>query len=54
MRWTVDTPQDLVFVRKVYDAFGHDQFSWQEVLALLENHPEWLDINRDIHQKIVK
>lgn len=32
LRWTVDTPEDLVFVRRVYDHFGNDDFSWQEVL----------------------
>jgi spore coat polysaccharide biosynthesis protein SpsF len=54
MRWTVDTPEDLTLIRKIYEEFDHDQFSWQEVLNLLENHPEWLDINRNIQQKIVK
>lgn len=54
MRWTVDTRDDLSFVRKIFEEFDHDQFSWQEVMTLLENHPEWLDINRDIQQKIVK
>lgn len=53
MRWTVDTPEDLAFVRRIYEHFGHDRFSWQGVLALLETHPEWLDINRDVQQKIV-
>ena len=32
LRWTVDTPEDLVFVRRVYGHFGSDNFSWQEVL----------------------
>ena len=53
MRWTVDTPQDLAFVRRIYDHFGHDRFSWREVLAVLEEHPEWLEINRDIEQKVI-
>jgi spore coat polysaccharide biosynthesis protein SpsF len=53
MRWTVDTPEDLAFVRCIYDHFGNDAFSWQDVLALLEQHPEWLEINRHIEQKQV-
>lgn len=53
MRWTVDTPKDLTFVRRVYDHFGHDRFSWREVIALLEEHPEWLEINQDVVQKTV-
>lgn len=51
MRWTVDTPEDLKFVRKIYEYFGHDGFSWREVLILLAQHPEWLEINRHVAQK---
>ncbi len=53
MRWTVDTPEDLAFVRYIYDTLGHDRFSWREALALLEEHPEWLAVNRDIQQKVI-
>jgi len=53
MRWTVDTPEDLAFVRRIYEYFGHDRFSWREVLAVLEEHPEWLEINRDVQQKAI-
>ena len=53
MRWTVDTPEDLAFVRCIYDHFGHDRFSWREVLAVLEQHPEWLEINRHVPQKVI-
>ena len=52
MRWTVDTPEDLALVRHIYKHFGHDHFSWAEVLALLKEHPEWLDINSDVQQRI--
>lgn len=54
MRWTVDTPEDLVFVRKIYNYFRNDTFSWQEVLQLLEKHPEWLEINRHVQQKVIQ
>ena len=53
MRWTVDTPEDLEFVRCIYAHFGDDSFSWLDVLALLEQRPDWLDINRAIEQKVV-
>jgi len=53
MRWTVDTPEDLDFVRHIYEHFCHDHFSWKEVLALLEKNPEWLEINRHIKQRQV-
>lgn len=53
MRWTVDTAADLAFVRRIYDHFGHDRFSWQEVLDLLAEHPAWLEINRHVEQKAI-
>lgn len=53
MRWTVDTPEDLAFVRRIYGHFRHDRFSWQEVLAVLEQHPQWLEINRHVKQKVI-
>ena len=53
MRWTVDTPEDLAFVRRIYEHFGHDRFSWREVLAVLEEHPEWLEINQHVQQKAI-
>ncbi len=53
MRWTVDTPEDLAFVRRIYDYFGHGRFSWREVLAVLEEHPEWLEINQRVQQKMI-
>lgn len=51
MRWTVDTPEDLELIRRIYSHFQHDSFCWREVLTLLEQHPEWLKLNRDIQQK---
>ena len=51
MRWTVDTVEDLTFIRKIYDHFQNDNFTWREVLHLLEMHPEWLEINRHVQQK---
>ncbi len=48
MRWTVDTPEDLAFIRRIFDHFGHDHFSWREVLSVLTRHPEWAEINRNV------
>lgn len=53
MRWTVDTPEDLAFVRRIYDHFGHDLFSWREVLAVLKEHSEWMAINHHVQQKAI-
>jgi spore coat polysaccharide biosynthesis protein SpsF (cytidylyltransferase family) len=32
-RWTLDTPEDLAHIRKIYDHFGWDIFGWEDVLA---------------------
>jgi spore coat polysaccharide biosynthesis protein SpsF len=53
MRWTVDTPEDLAFVLRIYDHFGHDHFSWREVLAVLKEHSEWMAINHHVQQKAI-
>ncbi len=52
-RWTVDTPEDRALVLKLFEHFGHDRFGWREILAVLEKHPEWVEINRHIQQKAV-
>jgi spore coat polysaccharide biosynthesis protein SpsF len=53
LRWTVDTPEDLELVRRVYEQFDHDRFSWREVLAVLVQNPGWLEINRYVQQKTI-
>ena len=52
-RWTVDTPEDLAFARAVYDHFGHDRFTYADVLAALAEHPEWERMNAHVEQKPV-
>ncbi len=52
-RWTVDTPQDWEFVQIVYEALwrpGH-LITTDEVLALLDQHPELAALNADVEQK---
>ncbi len=51
-RWTVDTPEDLEFVRTVYHAFGdRSDFGWLEVVALIEREPALAMINQHVVQK---
>jgi spore coat polysaccharide biosynthesis protein SpsF len=51
-RWTLDTPEDLEFVRAVYNNFpGRDYFGWREVLELVERNPALAAINSYIRQK---
>ncbi|HEX6504192.1 MAG TPA: glycosyltransferase family protein [Terriglobales bacterium] len=54
MRWTVDTKEDLEFVRLIFEHFGHDFFSWQEALAVLASHPKWMEINRTVSPKVME
>ena len=51
LRWTVDTPEDLEFIRQVFARFNHDDFGWQDILALLEREPALAKINADVHHK---
>jgi len=53
MRWTVDTQEDLDFVRCVYHHFKDQYFSWTDVLTLLKDNPGLQDINKHIKQKVV-
>ena len=47
-RWTVDEPEDLVFAQTIYEYLYHsDQlFYADDVIKLLEEHPEFLKINQ--------
>jgi spore coat polysaccharide biosynthesis protein SpsF len=50
-RWTVDTPEDLEFVRAVYARFTSESFLWSDILKMLEREPALAEINRSITQK---
>jgi glutamate-1-semialdehyde aminotransferase/spore coat polysaccharide biosynthesis protein SpsF (cytidylyltransferase family) len=47
MRWTVDEPADLEFVRAVYSALypGNPGFAMSDILALLDAYPELQELN---------
>ena len=51
MRWTVDTADDLAFVREVCRLLGTLEFSWIDVLNVLDRHPEMLRLNAQVLQK---
>jgi spore coat polysaccharide biosynthesis protein SpsF len=54
-RWTVDTPEDLEFMRQVYNHFdGRDDFTWKEVLDLVHDEPELAKINAGVEHKTLK
>jgi len=51
-RWTVDTTEDLEFMRQVYGRFaGRDDFTWKEVLDLVHKDPQLMQINAGVQHK---
>ena len=55
LRWTVDTPQDLGLIERVYEALHPTEpdFCYERVLRLFREHPELARINADVVQKPV-
>jgi len=54
-RWTVDTPEDLEFIRRVYARFGErDDFTWKEMLDLVHDEPGLMEINAGVRHKTLK
>ena len=53
-RWTLDTPEDLELIRAICFRFDdRDDFSWRDVLDLMEREPELSQLNAHIVQKAV-
>jgi len=51
-RWTVDTTEDLRFVREIFSRVEDmNAFTWKDVLAILEAEPDLMDINRNVRQR---
>jgi len=54
-RWTLDTPEDLKFIRAIYDRMeDKERFSWRDVLQVLEEEPELAELNQHILQKALQ
>jgi len=52
LRWTVDTPEDLNFVCEVVSRLHNkEDFTWLDVLALVQCEPELMQINATIKHK---
>lgn len=52
-RWTVDTPEDLAFMRKLIAASPRDA-DWLACVALERANPEWSALNQHIQQHVVQ
>ena len=54
MRWTVDNPEDLEFARQVFKRLeGRNEFSWLDVVKIIETEPGLADINSHLRPKHV-
>jgi spore coat polysaccharide biosynthesis protein SpsF len=51
-RWTVDTPEDFELVSLILEALypSNPDFRMADVVALLDTHPEWRELNRQVRQ----
>lgn len=52
-RWTLDTEDDLAYLRQLAAAMGRDDFVWTEALRAAEAHPEWRVLNSHVEQRQV-
>lgn len=52
-RWTLDEASDYELIRRILEALlpVRPDFGWRDVVALLDAHPEWRDINAGVAQK---
>ena len=52
-RWTVDTPEDYELVSLLFRALHqtNPEFRFEDLLAEMERHPEWMTINQHVQQK---
>ena len=54
-RWTLDTPEDLEFLRRVYSSLGDSEgISFHDVLAFLGRNPALALIDRHIERKALR
>ncbi len=55
LRWTVDTPEDLELVRRIYAAFpARDDFTTAEIAHLFETDPSLAQVNAGVKHKTFK
>lgn len=52
LRWTVDTPEDLAFIRELFTRLGNiPNFTWYDALQIVQQHPELAQINATVRHK---
>ncbi len=55
LRLTVDTKEDFLLIEKIIDAFykNNPNFTYDDIVKLLNENKDWLKINAEIKQKKV-
>jgi len=52
LRWTVDTAEDLELLRRMFAALeDKNDFTWYDLLSLIQKHPELTEINAQVQHK---
>jgi spore coat polysaccharide biosynthesis protein SpsF len=54
-RWTVDTAEDFALIKNILENLylQHPHFRLNDVVKLLQQHPQWIQLNAHIQQKKV-
>jgi len=52
-RVCVDQIEDFQLVDKILGALGQTPFGWADVVRVLDEHPDWVEINRHVAQKTI-
>lgn len=52
-RLTVDTAEDFQLIELLYQWFQEQPFTWQDVVNLLRERPDWTRMNSTVEQKVV-
>lgn len=48
----LDEPKDYELLRRILEHFGEKKFRCRDIIELLRRvHPEWTDLNKDVHRK---
>lgn len=50
-RWTVDTPEDLAFIRALWPELGSDDAGYEEIATLLDARPDLQALNAHVRQR---
>jgi spore coat polysaccharide biosynthesis protein SpsF len=52
LRWTVDTPEDLIFIREIFARLNRKtDFTWYDLLEIVQKNPNLAEINAAIRHK---